>query len=90
MNNQTIVVTISFYVVAATIFLNTGGSEYQVSSITLHPKFSGILNDIAVIKVSVPFAYSSTIQPISLASSVPPPKTVAVLSGFEKTSFVRD
>lgn len=61
-----------------------GGQHRIASNIIYHEQYDEdeIFNDVALIRVRRPFEYSDTIQPITLASSVPAPGTVALASGW--------
>ncbi|XP_069679942.1 trypsin alpha-like [Periplaneta americana] len=59
-----------------------GGSVHSVEKVVIHSQYSGEDYDIALIKVSQPFVYSDSVQPISLTSVAPATETPVVVSGW--------
>lgn len=66
-----------------TNYLNSGGTTYKVSKITLHPSYNAQskVNDIALIKSSK-IKFTSKVQSIVLATSSLPPGAYCALSGW--------
>lgn len=80
----------SFYVFAGTVYLNgtnsNGTRRYISRTVKVHSDYNDTYaaNDIAVIKVTKPFAYNQFIQPIKLASTknLPKPGSYATVAGW--------
>ncbi|KAI4467880.1 polyserase-related [Holotrichia oblita] len=58
---------------------------HEVNSITLHPRYHEVDNDIAVLCLKFSLKYSERIQPISIANQLYPEGTNAVVSGWGDT-----
>ncbi|XP_069679943.1 trypsin-1-like [Periplaneta americana] len=59
-----------------------GGSVHTVENVIIHSQYHQEDYDIALIKVSQPFVYSDSVQPISLTSVAPSTGTPVVVSGW--------
>ncbi|XP_067633517.1 trypsin alpha-like [Eurosta solidaginis] len=79
----------SLKVRAGSTYSNFGGSIVKVASFKNHELYNKktSANDIAVIKLASPLPLSSTIQPISLATTSPANGAPGVISGWGVTSF---
>ncbi|PSN50116.1 hypothetical protein C0J52_04699 [Blattella germanica] len=64
-----------------------GGSIHEISQVISHPKYVGADYDVAVIKVSQPFEYSESVQPIPLISQEPATGTPVVVTGWGDLVF---
>ncbi|XP_069679949.1 trypsin delta-like [Periplaneta americana] len=71
---------------AGSSYKEEGGSEHTATEYFIHPDYDGNMDhpnyDIAVIKVSNPFVYSSTVQPLSLPALAPEVGTSVVVTGW--------
>ncbi|PNF41031.1 hypothetical protein B7P43_G08501 [Cryptotermes secundus] len=63
-----------------------GGTVHPASEVVMHPDYWDADYDIAVIKVSEPFEFSDSVQPISMSSVVPPTGTPVVVTGWGRLS----
>ncbi|XP_069679945.1 trypsin-1-like [Periplaneta americana] len=59
-----------------------GGSVHSVAQVIIHPQYYNRDYDVALIKVSQPFVYSDSVQPISLTSVAPATGTPVIVSGW--------
>ncbi|XP_075155601.1 serine protease SP24D-like [Haematobia irritans] len=59
-----------------------GGIIVNVSEIIVHEDYGNFLNDIALVRLTVPLVYTNNIQPIPLASAVVPTGSDVVIMGF--------
>lgn len=50
---------------------SSGGTVHTISQLVLHPQYDDptLNNDVAVVRLSTPAVYSSTVQPISIAGT---------------------
>ncbi|PSN50414.1 hypothetical protein C0J52_08569 [Blattella germanica] len=67
---------------AGSSYKEQGGSIHAISQVTMHPKYEGGDYDVAVIKVALPFQYSDSVQPITLATKEPEAGTAVVVTGW--------
>lgn len=80
---------LGYSVVAGITQLNAIAIPNVVSEFRIHPQYDPrtLVNDVAVIKVMVPFLYDQFVQPVQLASNNPNPGEILTLSGWGKTSY---
>lgn len=66
----------------------SGGVKIKVRKYEIHNGYSSqtVVNDIALLRLSSPLRFSSKIQPIKLATSVPADGATAIVSGWGTTS----
>jgi secreted trypsin-like serine protease len=77
-------------VLAGSATLGSGMSPLTVDEIILHPRFrsSSFRNDIALVRVSNPFSFSGTVQPLALPARKPSGGTQARITGWGGTWLV--
>ncbi|PSN50402.1 hypothetical protein C0J52_08570 [Blattella germanica] len=73
---------------AGTSIKQQGGSIHAISQVVSHPNYVGADYDVAVIRVSQPFQYSESVQPISLTSEEPAAGTPVVVTGWGALEYV--
>lgn len=68
------------------------GTGHPVEEVFLHPEFNadGLLNDIAVVKLSRPFVFNMIVQPAFLGADFIDAKLGASLTGWGQTSYPGD
>lgn len=74
--------------VVDTIYLDSGGTEYNIEKYFVHHFYNKILslNDIALINLKENIEFSETVQPIKLAEGNTEPGVDLVLCGWGRTS----
>ncbi|CAD7088553.1 unnamed protein product [Hermetia illucens] len=75
-----------FTVVAGTTNYNSGGVSKTGKKVYVHESYGNFKNDIALIELSSALTFSSTIQPIALATSAPPTGASILISGWGRLS----
>lgn len=75
-------------VVVGSIHLNAG-KLYKINHTIVHEEYSlsPVLNDIGLVKVTVPISFNIAVQPIPLYDTVIEHNTKAIISGWGQTSF---
>lgn len=77
-------------VLVGTTSVSRGGQVYNVDRIVKHPNYGSsfpIQNDVAVLKLASSIEFSSKVNVIALASSVPVEGSLATLTGWGYTSY---
>ncbi|GLH15203.1 Trypsin-7, partial [Gryllus bimaculatus] len=72
---------------AGTTTREDGGTVHEVAEIVTHPSFNWTTADydIAVMKIEGKFTFGANVQSIRLAKSMPPPGTLADVTGWGQT-----
>ncbi|XP_055585178.1 chymotrypsin-2-like [Uranotaenia lowii] len=69
--------------------LSVGGQRHVVDRIVLHPNFdvSVYANDVAVMRVWIPFAFNENVQPIAMRAEPVVGEAEALISGFGRQTI---